>query len=347
MKTQSDQSLKKLQSYDRWNTAEDIQKQSYEEFMRASLKVLAEARPLECSDGQPYIVKQHLFSILLVLAISTLDIPRQRLELYALVIQCMRAQVTGCDNILDDEYKSVIDFGLPGDGIRFRSVLTIMTADAVLTAALANEIQAGKVSSAWAARLPAVVLGSLMPSGIEEHEEESGVLDPFLSPLAVIDKVHKRKTGLLLQAPFHVVQKMENLSGPDIDPHLDCWMQLGLGCQILDDINDLREDIVKQRPNIVASAAYHGENAGERQLIQNAAHEISLGVFCGQVFDSNLKQAVAFCRSIADVYIAGACENMCKLIPGFGQEEARLLESLIRQLIEEKQLAQNPEPNLN
>ena len=48
------------------------------------------------------------------------------------VNQCLRGMVTGCDNILDDEYKTTLETDLPPQAHRFRSVLDIMVADRVL-----------------------------------------------------------------------------------------------------------------------------------------------------------------------------------------------------------------------
>jgi hypothetical protein len=82
-------------------------------------------------------IESNLFSLLFLYSYLQAGIPAPRRVFYAAVNQCLRGMVTGCDNLLDDEYKKTLDTDLPPSGTRFRSVLDIMVSDRVLFELLA------------------------------------------------------------------------------------------------------------------------------------------------------------------------------------------------------------------
>ena len=103
-------------------------------------------------------MENNFFSALFLYSYHRAGIARSRRIIYAIVNQCLRGLVTGCDNILDDEYKKTLETDLPEQGVRFRSVVDIMVSDRVLFEILLGEfkndgLDYSKVSKANAAFL--------------------------------------------------------------------------------------------------------------------------------------------------------------------------------------------------
>jgi hypothetical protein len=122
--------------------------------------------------------------------------------------------VTGCDNILDDEYKITLDTDLPESAAKFRSILDIMVCDRVLTALMVKGEKAGCFSRDQLLTANTVSLHALLKSGAQEASEEQGVVTTLL-PEAVLSDIHSVKTGLLFQAPWALPEALE---GPDLPP---------------------------------------------------------------------------------------------------------------------------------
>ena len=68
---------------------------------------------------------------------------------------------------------------------------------------LRDETLAGRLTPEQAESLSRESLRVLVPSGLQEHEEELGV-SLILKPAEVLEQVHVRKTGLLFEAPLAV-----------------------------------------------------------------------------------------------------------------------------------------------
>jgi hypothetical protein len=101
-----------------WSTAEEI-------LQKSGVKLLPPA-------ADYFRLGENFFSALFLYSYHRAGIPRRRRILYAAVNQCLRGMVTGCDNILDDEYKKTLVTDLPQQAWQFRSVLDIMVSDRVL-----------------------------------------------------------------------------------------------------------------------------------------------------------------------------------------------------------------------
>jgi hypothetical protein len=93
-------------------------------------------------------IESNLFSLMFLYSYFQAGIPGSRRVLYAAINQCLRGMVTGCDNLLDDEYKQTLDTDLPLSGTRFRSVLDIMVSDRVLFELLSDARERGELSAA-------------------------------------------------------------------------------------------------------------------------------------------------------------------------------------------------------
>ena len=77
-------------------------------------------------------LENNFFSAIFLYSFHRAGIPRDRRVLYAAFNHCLRGMVTGCDNILDDEYKKTLETDLPAKATRFRSIIDIMASDRVL-----------------------------------------------------------------------------------------------------------------------------------------------------------------------------------------------------------------------
>lgn len=210
---------------------------------------------------------RNFFSTLFLYSYLRLGIPPERRILYVAVNQCLRGMVTGCDNILDDEYKTTLETDLPQQAHRFRSVLDIMVADRVLFALLVDHCRAHDLPVARALLASTASLQALTQSGAQEAAEEGGVGE-CLPPEVILRKVHHYKTGLLFQSTWAIPTLFEEDMTPVAHSVRESLYQIGIGCQILDDIADLFIDVRDKRHNYVASVIAHEEPAAVWESLQ-------------------------------------------------------------------------------
>lgn len=203
-----------------------------------------------------YSLASNFFSTLFLYSYFRAEIPRERRVLYVAINQCLRGLVTGCDNLLDDEYKTTLETNLPPQAHRFRSVLDIMVADRVLFALLTNYCQEHRLPLQSALRASNACLGALARSGAEEAAEEGGI-EHRLPPERILTDVHHFKTGILFQAPWVVPTLFEPSPLPSAQVAQQSLYRIGIGCQILDDIADLFIDMSRRGHNYVASVIAH------------------------------------------------------------------------------------------
>ena len=236
----------------------DLQSEVLKRFYESCGEILGDVCPLKPFDEDLLRLEKNLFSSFFLMVLSSIIPDSRKLFFYGLINQAMRAMVTGCDNILDEEYKEVLSFDLPDGGTRFRSVLTIMTGEMIITK-LALECY--EVDKEFARKMPPIILRSLIPSGLQEHSEEKGV-NAVLPPEKILEKVHDLKTGLLFEAPVLNAIESGDIDGAATKEILKGLNKLGLASQILDDIKDIHIDIALKKHNYVVSKAIHscGEN---------------------------------------------------------------------------------------
>ena len=149
-------------------------------------------------------LKRNFFSALFLYSYFRCGIEPRRRILYAAVNQCLRGMVTGCDNLLDDEYKVTLETDLPANATRFRSVLDIMVSERVLFELLLSRSVSSEISFDTAREAVRKSLHALTLSGAQEATEEAGIKGHRLRPDAVLANVHHYKTGLLFQCPWAV-----------------------------------------------------------------------------------------------------------------------------------------------
>ena len=219
-----------------------------------------------------FSIERNFFSTLFIYSYFRAGISKSRRVLYAAVNQCLRGMVTGCDNILDNEYKKTLETDLPEKATRFRSVLDIMVSDRILFAILQKEYLADNLSYDQVQAASFESLRALAKSGAQEASEECGVGE-ILSPENLLSKIHHYKTGILFQSPWALPDIIDNNNLKDTSGIKSALYQIGMGCQILDDMVDLEMDIRMNRHNYVASLICHGKNSKERTLLDTLLAE--------------------------------------------------------------------------
>jgi hypothetical protein len=213
-----------------------------------------------------FSLERNFFSALFIYSYYRAGIDRDRRVLYALINQCLRGMVTGCDNILDDEYKITLDTDLPVNGVRFKSVIDIMVSDRVLFNALLKAREKGVISIDDVISASSATLKALGRSGAEEASEEGGVTG-ILEPDDVLRTIHHLKTGVLFQCPWAVPKVLERSANEIVPEMLGALYAIGMGCQILDDMADIASNIDESRHNYIVSLIRHGADAAEREKL--------------------------------------------------------------------------------
>jgi geranylgeranyl pyrophosphate synthase len=178
--------------------------------------------------------------------------------------------VTGCDNLLDDEYKPTLETDLPRGGTRFRSVVDIMVSDRVLFEILSRLGETGAIGPQAVRLSAAATLRALAPSGIQESSEEKGI-DERLAPAEILTRVHHFKTGMLFQCTWAVPEILGDGSGEKVAALKEGLYRIGMGCQLWDDLVDLAADMRQGRHNYIASLAFHGSDPHPRSALLQMA----------------------------------------------------------------------------
>ena len=240
-----------------------------ERFWQAAATILdGSTIQLVAPDEAAFSLPRNFFSTLFLYSYYRLGIPPERRILYVALNQCLRGMVTGCDNILDDEYKTTMETDLPPQAHRFRSVLDIMVADRVLFALVVEHCQRHGLPMERVLQASTASLAALTQSGAQEAAEEGGVGE-CLRPEVILQKIHHYKTGRLFQAPWAIPAFFEEATTPAAQAAREALYHIGIGCQILDDLADLFLDMRGKRHNYVASVIAHGEGAAVWQSLQS------------------------------------------------------------------------------
>jgi len=199
-----------------------------------------------------YDLENNFFSALFLYSYFRAGIESERRILYSAMNQCLRGMVTGCDNLLDDEYKRTLETSLPENGTRFRSVLDIMVSDRVLF-----ELSLGAFKDSDRILTASVIsLKALIESGYQEATEEGGITE-ILPPDKVLETIHHYKTGILFNCPWAIPSVIE-LIDEDKKSRLNMALyNIGMGCQVMDDMADIERDIQTKHHNYIASLIYH------------------------------------------------------------------------------------------
>jgi hypothetical protein len=220
-----------------------------------------------------FSLPKNFFSLLFLYSYHRMGVPPRRRVLYAATLQCLRGMVTGCDNLLDDEYKPTLETDIPGTGYRFRSVVDIMVSDRVLFHLLTDAARKGEITDDRVLAASTASMHTMTRSGVQEAAEEAGI-DVILAPQAILRSIHHYKTGLLFQCPWDIPRAIESIAKTELAPLLDGLYHIGMGCQILDDMVDLGADIREKRHNYLVSLIHHGIDGQEKTTLERTmSHE--------------------------------------------------------------------------
>ena len=227
-----------------------------------------------------FAARRNIFSTLFHSSYILLDIPLEHRLLYGKINYLFRVWVTAADNLLDQEDKMTVKVHMPTDSRVMRQVVSIMAADRVLTHIIREAFLKGGFTPQDGRVLIDGTLEVLLPSAAEEAAEEKGIVRRP-KPGYVLKTIHRLKTQLLFQVP---------LLGPErVEKHIDerklalCREGLGkfgLGCQILDDIRDIRRDHVQKRHNYILSVMAH-ENRDALKVLEKMSSglDVAASVF--------------------------------------------------------------------
>lgn len=236
-----------------WNSADEILDRSHVKLYRPS--------------EDYFSLENNFFSTLFLYSYFRAGFPKSKRILFVAMNQCLRGMVTGCDNILDNEYKKTLDTELPTNAAKFRSILDIMVSDRILVTIMHKGYQGGEFSFDHILQANTASLHALLQSGVQEASEEEGA-GKILKPEEVLSKIHPLKTGILFQAPWVIPELIENKNLKFICEIKKGLFQIGMGCQILDDMVDLSMDTQMNRHNYVASLIRHGNNLMEQKTLK-------------------------------------------------------------------------------
>lgn len=214
-----------------------------------------------------FSLSKNFFSALFLYSYHRARIPRRRRILYGAINQCLRGMVTGCDNVLDDEYKKTLETDLPAQGTRFRSIIDIMVSDRVLFEILLMSREKNHLTYEQVISSSAASLRALAKSGAQESSEEGGI-SMILKPEEILRSVHHYKTGILFQCPWAVPSVIEESEREDVSLLLEALYRIGIGCQIMDDMVDLSRDAQERRHNYVISLIYHDADCQEQTWLE-------------------------------------------------------------------------------
>lgn len=235
----------------------ELQKTTLAQFHDIAGRVCGQSCPLKPPAANAMSLERNFFSSLFLAVTRAMVGDSPYLPLYAMVNQGMRAWVTACDNILDDEYKEIFAFDLPAGGQRMRSVLTLMLADRVLAEYVADHYPRRAVLR----EVGRVSLAALMSSATQECEEEQRPVT-IRPPRDILTDIHVRKTGDLFAAPLALPLRLERPDERLARAARQALTQFGLACQVLDDIRDMPADIASGRHNLLVSLLAFGRGEG-------------------------------------------------------------------------------------
>ncbi|MBU0995064.1 MAG: hypothetical protein KJ737_21430 [Proteobacteria bacterium] len=219
----------------------------------------------ECKEND-FSIEKHFFTALFLYSYFKAGIRPEKRIIYTALNQCLRGMVTGCDNILDNEYKKTLDTDLPEKSYKFRSIIDIMVSDRavldILDKGFGETIPRSQLIEASFETLRALSI-----SGIEEAGEENGDIY-LLTPDLILSKVHHLKTGILFKCPWAVPDLIDQIDKNISSSIKEGLYNIGMGCQVLDDMADLSLDILMKRHNYLASLIHYGDSPAEKQMLQ-------------------------------------------------------------------------------
>jgi len=150
-----------------------------------------------------------------------------------------------------------------------------MVSDRILFHILMESMQEHGLTREQVMSASAASLQSLGRSGAQEASEENGI-HKILKPTDVLKEVHHFKTGTLFQCIWAIPLAIEPIKKTAVSHLLEALYNIGMGCQILDDMVDFYGDLQQKRHNYIISLIYHKSNlAGRSRLLELAKRNLT------------------------------------------------------------------------
>ncbi len=224
---------------------------------------------------------RNIFSTLFLSVLEALGVEPGRRFVYGMLNQLFRVWVTSADNLLDNEDKEVLPLRMPGRSQIMRQVVAIMAGDRIMRDILRDAEKSAILTAEQADTLAAASLQALLPAAAEEGSEEGGI-DGFIPPERILNKLHMHKTASLFHLCFLGPELIESGLKPEQILELKQAMtELGLGCQLLDDIFDAHTDLIEKRANYLLSLAARDNHL--RQKLESIAKKTEATDLCDAV----------------------------------------------------------------
>nr|WP_320116075.1 hypothetical protein [uncultured Desulfuromonas sp.] len=209
--------------------------------------------------------QRNFFSILFLSIYRALKITPAHRQLYGVINQSIRGIVTGCDNLLDDEYKAMLPLAFPPQAQRFSSVMHILLFDRFLEQILDKAVTDGLLNTSDKEAIHKQIFSALVAIGAEEASEEGGV-STILRPDQILTTVHALKGGELLRLAFITPCYIEK--SPAVRQADQAIYKIGLALQVIDDMTDLVEDLCAGHHNYLVSTIHHEGTAQEQETLK-------------------------------------------------------------------------------
>lgn len=256
------QNIQLLLRKDLYRRALEVHLQSLEEFHRIVRDISGDACPIGPLAPEFKSPEKNMFSCLFLSVILHLFKESAFIPLYAFINQCMRAWVTGCDNLLDDEYKTIFPFAIKEKGSRIPSVFTLLLTDRALTRFMTEKFNTPELIT----KVHTHSFRLLVPCALEECEEEMRPVE-ILHPFDILSKIHLEKTALLFSAPLGIPELLEHAPPPLLQKAKEALQYFGHACQILDDAKDMPQDLVQGRHNYLVSL--ETDRVGQKKWLED------------------------------------------------------------------------------
>lgn len=206
-------------------------------------------------------MEKNFFSILLISIMQNMNIECKRIEEYGVLLHSLRGIITCTDNIIDAESKGSIFLDELKSPVLKNVMLTIILQnilnDTVRDIASDND-EASKMLTGLTNAIYSIAKG----------ENLRDMVDTIESPEEIIEGIHKKIGGELLELAFIVPVIKEN--NPRLTRAKEGVFEIGIALQMLDDICDFVEDAEARKKNLLLSHIAHNNNISVKELLKMA-----------------------------------------------------------------------------
>jgi hypothetical protein len=240
-----------------------LQVKTIKQFHALGGEICGDTCPLDPPDEEMLSVDRNFFSTFFLAITERLIEFDGYLPLYAMTNQALRTWLTSIDNILDDEYKEIFRFAGTRGGNRIRSAMALLLADRVIQEYIARQYADFDILS----EVGMVTIRALAPTALAAGNDTTAP-SVVLPAEAVAEEVHARKTIELFLAPLSMPTALEEIEPASLAYARNSLTHFGQGCQILDDLRDMPEDICARRHNFMVSLLSEAEGDGADVILE-------------------------------------------------------------------------------